>query len=308
MTQTFADRIEKLKSDYTDKYVVAEAARPELRRFEGLTGQVKTVNMSGRALVEFEGNNNIGWFDIELDYLKVVDKPAPPPAAAKEKAAPAKKKPAPKPAAEKGLSPLELARMQGAAKRSGDTGNGPADRKSKTAELLAAARVKVKKGSDAPKTAPAKPAGKMSTADILAAARGDAAAPAAKPQPAASKPTAQAADPKQMSTADIVAAARGKASSAPSAASKPANPAAEPKAAAAQADPKKMSTADILAAARGGAPASTSETPPAAAPAEEPTAASNAQPAADSKPSAAAGPLPTETADVIAWCREHDAK
>jgi len=33
--------------------------------FAALTGSVKTVNMSGRALVEFDGYNNIGWFDID---------------------------------------------------------------------------------------------------------------------------------------------------------------------------------------------------------------------------------------------------
>ena len=31
--------------------------------------------MSGRALVEFDGNSNIGWYDIGLDFLKIVDKP-----------------------------------------------------------------------------------------------------------------------------------------------------------------------------------------------------------------------------------------
>ena len=44
-----------------------------------MTGTIKTVNMSGRALVQFDANNNIGWFDIELDYLKVIDQPLPKP-------------------------------------------------------------------------------------------------------------------------------------------------------------------------------------------------------------------------------------
>ncbi|MBM4094835.1 MAG: hypothetical protein FJ276_36310, partial [Planctomycetes bacterium] len=68
--------IEKLQREYTDKYVVVDDQRPELRRFSGMTGIVKTVNMSGRALVQFDGNNNIGWYDIDLDFLKVVDAPA----------------------------------------------------------------------------------------------------------------------------------------------------------------------------------------------------------------------------------------
>src|SRR5581483_1312522 len=67
------DHIESLKQQYTDKYVVVDQSRPELARFHGLAGQIKTVNMSGRALVEFDAYNNIGWYDIELDFLKVVD-------------------------------------------------------------------------------------------------------------------------------------------------------------------------------------------------------------------------------------------
>ena len=73
------EQIEKLKRQYTDKYVIVDDSLPELRRFKGLTGTVKTVNMSGRALVEFDGLNNIGWYDIELDYLKVIDQPLPKP-------------------------------------------------------------------------------------------------------------------------------------------------------------------------------------------------------------------------------------
>ena len=96
------DKIESLKRQYTDKYVIVDENCPELRRFKGLTGTVKTVNMSGRALVEFDGNNNIGWFDIELDYLKVIDQPLPKPeekAGKKGEKPAAKAAPAEKPAA-----------------------------------------------------------------------------------------------------------------------------------------------------------------------------------------------------------------
>src|SRR6185436_8086057 len=87
-------------SQYTDKYVVVAADRPELRRFHGQTGTVKTVNMSGRALVEFDGNNNIGWYDIDVSYLKMIEAPLPKPEAKKEgKAAKPEKAPA-KPSAE----------------------------------------------------------------------------------------------------------------------------------------------------------------------------------------------------------------
>ena len=121
------NQIEKLKQDYTDRYVVVDADVPELKRFEGYVGQVKTVNMSGRALVQFEAWSNIGWYDIEPDYLRIVPKPE---AAAEKKeakhAAPAKAPAAPAkaaaaaPAGEKKLSPLEMARMQGAAKPAGE--------------------------------------------------------------------------------------------------------------------------------------------------------------------------------------------
>jgi hypothetical protein len=210
------DQIEQLKREYTDKYVVVDEGRPELARFGGQVGLVKTINMNGRALVEFQDYiANIGWFDIELDFLKVVPKPeagaaakvdkhaagkpaavaAVPAKAAPTKAVAAKAAPAAKPAAkpaeapaakspaapgEKKLSPIELARMQGAAKRKG--GAPPAKAKPAAAE------------ADKPATAPA--AGKkQSTADILAAARTKRAAapateavPAEEPAPAAATP------------------------------------------------------------------------------------------------------------------------
>lgn len=184
------DQIEKLKQELTDKYVVVNSDIPELKRFDGHVGQVKTVNMSGRALVEFNAWNNIGWYDIDTHSLRVVPKPEPAaegkkaeaPSAAPPKAAAAKA-----PAGEKKLSPLEMARMQGAAK-----GAAPAkpvgDKQAPETTVTA-------------KSAPAAPAAK-STADILAAAR------AAK-VPAATGETPAAAKPKP-STADILAAARAK--------------------------------------------------------------------------------------------------
>ena len=84
------ERIEQLKRQYTDKYVVVDGTRPELSRFKDRTGVVKTVNMSGKALVEFDAHNDIGWYDIDPDYLTVVDKPLPKVETPKEKAAPAK--------------------------------------------------------------------------------------------------------------------------------------------------------------------------------------------------------------------------
>ena len=69
------DQVERLKKQYTDKYVEVDGTVPELRRFQGLTGVVKTVNMGGRALVQFEHPVDISWYDIEPSYLKLVDKP-----------------------------------------------------------------------------------------------------------------------------------------------------------------------------------------------------------------------------------------
>jgi len=169
------EHIEKLKQEYTDKYVIVDATRPELRRFEGQTGVVKTVNMNGNALVEFDANLNIGWFDIAIDYLKVIDAPLPKEEPKKE---PAKKKPAAKaeaakPAAKPGGG-MSVADMLAAAR--GEKGGGGA----------APAKPAPKK-ADAPAKAPAA-GGKMSVADMLAAARaekGGGVAPAADPAPAA---------------------------------------------------------------------------------------------------------------------------
>jgi hypothetical protein len=81
------EEIERLKRQYTDQYVVVDATRPELARFKDIVGQIKTINFSGRALVEFDADNNCGWYDIDPAFLKVVDKPPP---------KPAEKKPAPR--------------------------------------------------------------------------------------------------------------------------------------------------------------------------------------------------------------------
>ncbi|TWT58642.1 hypothetical protein KOR42_20240 [Thalassoglobus neptunius] len=107
------DQAEALKRQLTDKYVVVNEGVAELRRFVGLTGRVKTVNMNCRALVQFDGPVDISWYDIDPSFLKVVDAPLPKkkekPAEAKPKAGAVPKKPA------SGQSPLEMARKQGAA-------------------------------------------------------------------------------------------------------------------------------------------------------------------------------------------------
>jgi hypothetical protein len=190
------EHIEKLKRQYTDKYVVVDASRPELARFRDATGVVKTVNMNGRALVEFDAHDNIGWYDIELDFLKFIDKPLPKPEKKEEK-------------------PAKTATAAGAATKAAPASKPAAAPKPK-AEVPATA------------SPAAAPPGKMSTADIIAAARakaGAGAAPAAKPT--SEKPaTPPAAEPAgKMSTAEILASARTKiapeSSSAPEASTAP---------------------------------------------------------------------------------------
>lgn len=114
---------EKLKQKLTDKWVVVDAAAPELKRFANWTGKVKTVNMNGRALVEFDGPVDIGWYDIDPAFLTVVEGPKPKaaPAPAKKEAPAAKPAVASAPAAAPaaGGSPLDKIRAQQAAKAAG---------------------------------------------------------------------------------------------------------------------------------------------------------------------------------------------
>jgi hypothetical protein len=90
--------VEKLKTQFTDKYVMVDATRPELARFAQLIGQIKTFNYWGRALVRFEGADH-GWYDLDLAALVFVDPPPPKAAPAKEPAAkkPVEKKKTPEP-------------------------------------------------------------------------------------------------------------------------------------------------------------------------------------------------------------------
>lgn len=90
-----SNQIEALRLQYTDQYVAVDCRPPELARFAGMVGRVKTVNMSGRALVQFAGADE-GWHDIGVDCLSVVEKPPEPVAKCTAAAA---KKAAAKPAA-----------------------------------------------------------------------------------------------------------------------------------------------------------------------------------------------------------------
>lgn len=177
------DRAEQLKEKLTDKYVVVDESIPELRRFANWTGKVKTVNMSCRALVEFDGPVDIGWYDINPDFLIVVDGPRPKaapaakaPAAKAEAAAPAAK-PAAKPATG-GKSPLDAIRAQQAAK----SGAAPAAGGAKPSPLdMIRKQGAAKKGDEA--VAPAAAAAEIPPAPEPAPAESAPvpAAPAAKP-------------------------------------------------------------------------------------------------------------------------------
>ena len=69
------EKIESLRNEYTDQLVTVDVSIPELARFAKRQGVVKTITQSGLALVQFEGDDRTR-YDIELDYLKVVDRPS----------------------------------------------------------------------------------------------------------------------------------------------------------------------------------------------------------------------------------------
>jgi len=200
------DHIEKIKREYTDKYVMVDGDRPELARFKGEVGQVKTVNMSGRALVEFvDYHLNIGRYDIDLDYLKVVDKPAPKEkkTEAKKLAAKpaAKKAPSPAPAGEK-LSPLEMARMQGAAETKAAE---PAEKKASSGKLSTADVLAMARGGQASAPATSEEPANQDPPEPALKEEPVAEAPAEETAPAESTSSGEKVDKSKMSTSDIIA-------------------------------------------------------------------------------------------------------
>lgn len=224
------EAIERLQADYTDKYVIITAGRPDLARFEGVVGQVKTINMSGRALVEFTGYlNNPAWHDIDLAALKVVDKPPEPEPMVKKKPKPASKVPAKAGTGGKSAADV-LAAVRGGAGKAAPAKRDAAGRSANT---------NPKKAS---------PSVGKATADILAAARGG----ATSEKPAAEKSGVETSGDKKVSpsvgksTSDILAAARGKATAEP----KEAPQKSTTKKPISKQKPSGMTTEEILAAAR----------------------------------------------------------
>ena len=117
-------RVDRLREGYDNKYVTVESDREELSRFKGQTGRVITVNCNGRALVVFESGKDRGRYDIEIDYLKVVDKPeAKPTGNGNGKAAIKAKPPQEEPPAPVKLSSLEVARLRKEAEEKTEAGS-----------------------------------------------------------------------------------------------------------------------------------------------------------------------------------------
>ncbi|MCC7419192.1 MAG: hypothetical protein IT428_02810 [Planctomycetaceae bacterium] len=197
---------EQLKRDLTDKYVMVEKGVPELRRFMGLTGRVKTVNMNGQVLVQFDHPVDIGWYDIHPTYLKVVDAPVkkePAPHAEEKKANPAPAtapaKPvapaAPAAAGGKKLSPLELARQQAAAKAAGGAAPAPAPAAPAGKKL---SPLELARQQGAKKAAEAAAATEATAAPAPAAPEAPAAAPAAEAPAKQAAPAGKKLSPLEM--------------------------------------------------------------------------------------------------------------
>jgi hypothetical protein len=115
--------IERLKKEWTGRHVIVSGANPRLARFAGRTGTVITINMNGLALVQFERDVDICRYDIPLAALRETSSSSPRTQAsdkemasqtlASKPSSTVDAKPTPKAS---GVSILELARRQGAAK------------------------------------------------------------------------------------------------------------------------------------------------------------------------------------------------
>lgn len=204
------ERAEQLKRELTDKWVVVADQVPELRRFSSLTGKVRTVNMNCRALVEFDGPEDISWYDIDPQFLTVVDAPQPKkaaeekskPSAEKKAASPAKASSTSggspldkiragaggsKPAAPSGGSPLDKIRAGGAAKPSAPSGGSPLD------------QIRASSGGAAPAKAP----------EPAAAVKDEAEAAAQEPETEEVTPKPKADIPPGASPLDVIRAQGG---------------------------------------------------------------------------------------------------
>ena len=65
-------RVDQLRDEWIDQYVMVRPDRPELQRFQGIVGRVVTVNYNGKALIDFQDG---GWYDItaSAEVLQKID-------------------------------------------------------------------------------------------------------------------------------------------------------------------------------------------------------------------------------------------
>ena len=65
-------RVDDLRSEWIDQYVMVRPDRPELQRFGNIVGRVVTVNYNGKAVIDFQDG---GRYDItaSADCLQKVD-------------------------------------------------------------------------------------------------------------------------------------------------------------------------------------------------------------------------------------------
>ena len=118
-------RPEALKAHWTGRTVAVREPTGVRARFAGRVGRVRTVNMNGRCLVQFAGDDET-WYDLDprdlAETAEVPEATPPPvkPAVGEEPKNQTAADPSVTPKAAAGggkkLSVLELARRQGAAK------------------------------------------------------------------------------------------------------------------------------------------------------------------------------------------------
>lgn len=65
------DEVDALRQAWTDRFVRVRPGFPEYARFDGKVGRVVTVNLGGRALVDFADG---AWYDLPAadEYLELV--------------------------------------------------------------------------------------------------------------------------------------------------------------------------------------------------------------------------------------------
>jgi hypothetical protein len=70
------EELSRLRQMFTGRKVQVRVSRPELRRFQGRTGQVIAVNCNGRLLVQFEGEDR-SRYDLWPTDVAIVEEDPP---------------------------------------------------------------------------------------------------------------------------------------------------------------------------------------------------------------------------------------